>query len=144
MSLIPEQSAEFSDDWIEDVRLDIDNSLSEVYEYFAIRQGEPTSESSSCIGDDISVCSIDDEDFDLSRVQERKLEQNVVKQLPNSIQNAPQTTGETQYLTENHNSTNSSNTRELHGETNNQNAQMDTSNAHNDVSNAIPYKKLNR
>ena len=56
MSLIPEESAEFSDYWIEDLRLDIDNALSEVYEYFASRQGEPTSESSSCIGDDISVC----------------------------------------------------------------------------------------
>ena len=56
MSLIPEQSAEFSDDWIEDVRLEIDNSLSEVYEYFSSRHCEPTSENSSCIGDDISVC----------------------------------------------------------------------------------------
>ena len=60
-----------------------------------------------------------------------------MKQPPNSVQNSPQTTGETQSLSGNHNATISSTTRELQGEINNQNIEMDTPNAHNNFSNSM-------
>ena len=49
---MPEDSSEYTDDWIEDLRLEIDLALSIVHEYLASRNGEPPSETSSIVQSD--------------------------------------------------------------------------------------------
>ena len=52
MPLLPEDSSEYADDLIEDLRLEIDLALSIVHEYLASRDGEPPSETSSIVESD--------------------------------------------------------------------------------------------
>ena len=56
MVLLPENSDEFCDDWIEEERLEIDIGLSEVYEYLVSQEGEAPSETGLYVpGDNFSI-----------------------------------------------------------------------------------------
>ena len=52
MPLLPEDSSEYTDEWIEDLRLEIDLALSIVHEYLASRDGKPPSATSSIVKSD--------------------------------------------------------------------------------------------
>ena len=68
MLLLPEDSPDFCDDWIEDLRLEIDLGIIEVNEYIGSREGDPPSEvnSQTAVCDDDSLKLSDDEDLDIT------------------------------------------------------------------------------
>ena len=47
MLLLPEDSPDFCDEWIEDLHLEVDRGIIEVNEYIASREGDPPSEVNS-------------------------------------------------------------------------------------------------
>ena len=68
MLLLPDDNPDFCDDWIEDLRLEIDLGIIEVNEYIASREGDPPSEVNSytAVCDDDSLKLSDDEDLDIT------------------------------------------------------------------------------